>query len=350
MSQNTPYITLLQVLESFANSHLQVRRFKSDFLEQLGNFGTATEEYPVLYVVPENANFFNELHTDLTSFTLRVYCLDVIQKDRANVNPILNNTSQILNDLHKWLKNAKIPGIDIASVSTLFPLNNYLLDYVAGWFMTVTFEVESYSYCEIPFSTPPVVPQNVMDIVYNPFQGPTGPTGPTGSPNSLFVQTGTSVPVTNTNVETTVLNGGLGTLSVPANGFNIGDSFQAKLAGFISTQNNHTLEIKIKSGSTVLATTGVLTLPNITSKSWELEANFTVRTIGAPGIAEIVTTGFYLYNKNANNALEGGDFTTINNTTFDTTVSNTLDITATWGQTDPIDSISTETFLLSKTY
>ena len=39
----------------------------------------------------------------------------------------------------------------------------------------------------------------------------------------LFAQTSTSTPVTNTTTETSLLDGGVGSLTVPANGFNVGD-------------------------------------------------------------------------------------------------------------------------------
>jgi hypothetical protein len=346
---NTTYLKVLQILESFASAHLQVLRFKSDFLEQLQNFSNEDETFPIMWVTPQNGVLSDNDFTHMNRFTLTVYALDLIQEDRANINPVLNNTSLILNDLQLWLKQ-DIPGIEVITVSTITPINNYLMDRVAGWQMTLTVEVETYSHCEIPFATPPIISHFINDIVYNPYRGPQGHQGPPGSPSGLFVQTSSSTPITNTTTESTLINGGIGTLTVPANGFNPGDSFTAKLAGFISTNNNHTIDIRIKSGATVLATTGSIGLPLITGKSWELEANFTIRQIGPAGVAEIVTTGFYLYNRDGNNALEGGDFGSINSTTFDTTVGNTLDVTAEWGQASTDDQISTETFTLIKTY
>ena len=177
---NTTWIRTLQLIESFASAHIQVRRFKADFLEQLGNFGTETEEYPILYAVPQAALFQNSLDTQLNRFTITFYSLDVIQKDRANINNVLNNTSLILNDLFKYFKESDIPGIETIENSGLTPVNNYLLDYVAGWRMNLTFEVETYSYCEIPFSFAPTFSIYDPDIIYAQWQGPAGPAGPTG--------------------------------------------------------------------------------------------------------------------------------------------------------------------------
>jgi hypothetical protein len=55
------------------------------------------------------------------------------------------------------------------------------------------------------------------------------------SPNyGLYAQTANSVPITNTIVETSLVNGGVGTLSVPANGFQVGDSYRAIFGGFMN--------------------------------------------------------------------------------------------------------------------
>ena len=166
----------------------------------------------------------------------------------------------------------------------------------------------------------------------------------------LFAQTAASTPVVNTNVETTIINGGVGTLSVPANGFQVGDSFNANLSGILSANNNNTIRIRVKSGSIVLGDTGVITLPSITSKFFDLQIHFTIRTIGVAGVASIVASGQFTYSKDASNAFEGSDFVSINNTTFDTTTGNTLDITAQWGTASLTNSISTEVFVLNKTY
>jgi hypothetical protein len=50
------------------------------------------------------------------------------------------------------------------------------------------------------------------------------------------------------------------------------------------------------------------------------------------------------------NAFEGVDFLFINNTTFDTTITNTLDITGEWGTASTGNSIATEIFVLNKIY
>lgn len=166
----------------------------------------------------------------------------------------------------------------------------------------------------------------------------------------LYTQTASSTPVTNTTTETSLLDGGVGTLTVPANGFKVGDSFHAILTGYISSVNNHTLRIRIKTDGIVLADTGVITMAGATNRHWKLEIYFTVRTLGASGVASIATGGTFMYTKNASTNFEGTNFSTETTTGFDTNISNTLSITAQWGTANAGDSIYSEIFTLNKTY
>jgi hypothetical protein len=79
-----------------------------------------------------------------------------------------------------------------------------------------------------------------------------------------------------------------------------------------------------------------------------LDIDFTIRTIGGAGVASIVSNGFFTFNT-ASDVL-GGGFVTINNTTFDTTISNTLDITAQWSSANVSNVIYSVNFVLTKTF
>lgn len=157
---------MLNAFESFSNAHLQIKRFASDFPEQVPNFGTEKENYPILFVSPNNT-IFDE---NANQFTVDVYCFDIIEKDRININTILSDTNTILNDVYRWFKDGEIFGIDvITDTPTCTPLNNGLLDYTAGWQMSITFVVDTYGICEIPFNESPVVITEVCDIVYSQY-------------------------------------------------------------------------------------------------------------------------------------------------------------------------------------
>ena len=151
----TSYYTLLNKLETFFNAHIQVKKFGGEFREQMPNFSTIDERYPLVYVVPTSET--SGMNTNV--FTLDIYCVDIIQKDRANINTILSDTQLILNDLYLYYTDGNDLSIDILVDPTMTPLNNFDLDYVAGWVGTFTFEVNQYSVCEIPLEpiTPVVV-------------------------------------------------------------------------------------------------------------------------------------------------------------------------------------------------
>lgn len=165
----------------------------------------------------------------------------------------------------------------------------------------------------------------------------------------LFSQTGNSPTVTGV-TEATLIDGGVGSLSVPANGFKVGDAFRAEFGGLMSAKNGDTLTIRVKAGSVELATSGPLTMPGITDQVWLLSINFTIRAIGAAGVASVVTLGNLHVLKASSGTQEGFGFNTVNSTTFDTTSGNTLDVTAQWNTGSTINKIYSDIFVLNKIY
>lgn len=165
----------------------------------------------------------------------------------------------------------------------------------------------------------------------------------------LYAQTAPATVVTGTTPQT-LINGGVGSMTVPANGFQVGDSFVGYFAGKISSVNNAVLEIHVLSGANPLADTGLMTMFATTNKDWEMFVNFTVRAIGPAGVASIATSGRFSYNKNSGTQPESTGFFNLNNTTFDTTVSNTLNVTGQWDTGNPINQIQTEMFNLYRIY
>lgn len=179
----------------------------------------------------------------------------------------------------------------------------------------------------------------------------TSPVNPFPFVYGLFSQTGNSATVSGTTVETSIIDGGVGTLTVPANGFSIGDSFNVTMGGLMTVKpGGDTLTLRIKTGSVVLSDTGPLSLSQVTNDVWQIMISFTVRTIGGPGTASIVTLGNLHVIKTASGTPYSYAFNTLNNTTFDTTSSNTLDITIQWGSNNTTNSIYSDVFLLNKVY
>jgi hypothetical protein len=163
----------------------------------------------------------------------------------------------------------------------------------------------------------------------------------------LYSQTAQSVPVTTSG---SLIDGGVGTLTIPANGFQIGDSFNAYFSGQITSGNNQQISITIMAGAITLAASGTITLPSTTDKNWELYITFTIRAIGAPGTASIATSGTFFFNKDASNSPESVGFFSENNTTFNTTISSTLEVNVQWLTVNPLNTIHTDLFNLYRIY
>lgn len=174
--------------------------------------------------------------------------------------------------------------------------------------------------------------------------------GAAGVMGGLYCQTSSSNPIVNTTAETSLIDGGLGYLSVPENTFKVGDAYRFDMFGHISSSNGINLQIRIKANNVVLGDTGLIRLPQTTQKHWNLEVNFTIRAIGSQGQASIQSSGLFTYTKDASNAFEGSQFVTLENTQFDTTILNVLDITAQWDTASASNSINSDTFNLYKIY
>lgn len=144
----TSYKGLLNKIEAFCNAHLQIKKYGGEFKEQMPNFSTENEKYPIVYVVPTSD--LSDLNTN--QFTLDVYCVDIIQKDRANINTIVSDCNLIVNDLYLYFLDGNDLSIDVVGSSSGSPINNFDLDYSAGWVKSITFEVQAYSVCAIPMN------------------------------------------------------------------------------------------------------------------------------------------------------------------------------------------------------
>ena len=175
------------------------------------------------------------------------------------------------------------------------------------------------------------------------------PTQPFSS--GLFSQTGASTPIVNTTTEGSLVDGGVGTLSVPANGFKVGDTFWAYMGGQLYANNGDTLTIRIKTATgLILGDTGPITMRNATAKPFILDIKFSIWTIGGAGTASLLTGGLFEYSEDASEKFNAYQAGSLNNTTFDTTISNTLDITAQWGTASPTNLIVTSIFFLNQVY
>ena len=118
----------------------------------------------------------------------------------------------------------------------------------------------------------------------------------------------------------------------------------------MSAKNNDTLRIRVKAGSIVLADSGPQTMTTSTDDVWQFSVNFTIRQTGSTNVASIVSLGVFHTTKQSNGQQTGFAFNTVNSTTFDTTISNTLNVTAQWSSNSPLNSIYSDIFVLNKIF
>lgn len=182
------------------------------------------------------------------------------------------------------------------------------------------------------------------------FQGSGSGGGYTPTTYGVYAQTEISQIVTNTDLSSSIIGNGVGTLIVPANFFLVGDSFALNMGGEVSCQNNTDITIKILSNTIILASTNVIRLGSTTNRSWRLDADFTIRQIGGNGIASIVTNGQFTYSRNNTFGFEGVNFNSVNSTTFNTLIANQLDIQVQWAVASVNSSIHSDLMVLEKIY
>ncbi len=156
-------------------------------------------------------------------------------------------------------------------------------------------------------------------------------------------------PTINTVGEQSIVGSGVGSLSIPGNFFSVGDSFHGKIGGLINATGGggrSEIILNIKTGATVLASTGVFDLDSATNQGWECELDFTITAIGATGT--ICTNGNFIYTKDNNRSVFGYIFQDVQ--PIDTTVLNTLDVTVEWNVLNGGDDIYSANFVLYKVF
>jgi hypothetical protein len=157
----------------------------------------------------------------------------------------------------------------------------------------------------------------------------------------------------NTAAETSIVGTGVGTMTLPANFFAAGKSIRVTVYGAYSTKSSSpgTLVIKIKLGSTIiLALPATTPTANLTKVPFVIDAIITCRTTGATGTV-IGQGDLFLATATAQTGVsytlpnQGSDALTAI-TSFDTTASKLVDVTATWGTADAGNTISSTNVVL----
>ena len=148
----------------------------------------------------------------------------------------------------------------------------------------------------------------------------------------------------NTTAETSLVGSGEGTITLPANFLVAGKTIRIRAEGHIANLLTPTLRLRINLGSTLITDTGAQTLSAITgTMRFIFESLITCRTTGAGGT--VFSQGEFRYFTSAV-AMVGNDAVATAATTLDTTASNAIDFTATWGTASSSNTITCTNFII----
>jgi hypothetical protein len=166
----------------------------------------------------------------------------------------------------------------------------------------------------------------------------------------LYASTSAGTLINNTTLTSLIPLTSVGSLSIPPNGFSVGDCFHLVITGDCVFTNNDTVQITLKQNGNILAQTPVFALEDANSGNnvFEIEADFNIRSIGATG--SIHTSFEFTYNKDS---IDSKDFrgTRSNDTqTINTTIVSSLDVEFQFITKNASSSIQTQLFRLQKVF
>jgi hypothetical protein len=137
------YKDVIDKIEEFSDNHYIIKRFYSDYEDQMSVYSTQGEDFPVLYMTPLDST----VKYTQNVIKVRFYCFDRIIRDRSNWNYIMSDTHRCLVDLYKFLQSKDVELIDTEDEGDLIPINDATMDYVAGWYMDIEISFDTYSDC-----------------------------------------------------------------------------------------------------------------------------------------------------------------------------------------------------------
>lgn len=159
-NKNYTYNGIINVIESFANAHLDIKRFIAEDEDQMSVLTSQQTAFPLMFIAPTS----NVYDYQINQVSMRTYVYDRLLKDRSNITDIRSKTNQILNDFDVWLRKETELPFEISTISNAFTFSSELMTDVTGWYMDITIDIPSYETCKIPFSTAPVISGFTCDI------------------------------------------------------------------------------------------------------------------------------------------------------------------------------------------
>lgn len=176
----------------------------------------------------------------------------------------------------------------------------------------------------------------------NAFGGFFFPTSVTSSISPVFVSTADAV-VTNTTAPTSLIGTGVGNLTLPANYFESGSRVRLRLSGTLVNTGTPNLGIAIKLGATSIVDTGAISMTNVSGTTqWNLEGDVICRSDGATGAFKAHARLTY-FDGTTQRTIRDANTGTV---AINTTVTQALDIQATWGTATGADAMTCDMVMI----
>lgn len=159
---------------------------------------------------------------------------------------------------------------------------------------------------------------------------------------TLYTATATATVVSTITETTLTPSYAVGSLTLPANVLIPGKAIHVNARGYFSTKASSpgTLTLKWKAGSVVLASTGAISVTaGLSNVYWEFDADAVTYSVGATGTLQSQGRAIL------NSAITG--IANMGTSTVDTTVAETVSLTATWSVSDGTNSITLTNLTLS---
>ena len=214
------------------------------------------------------------------------------------------------------------------------PANNFeLWNYQGG---SVSFYTGSAASASVKkFEIPTAAGAQCIQYVGGNASNTTGAT--TYISSGLFSATGTAT-VANTTTEGTLLGTVNGTKTLPINFFTAGKKVTIRVTGTVANTGTPTLNIKLKFGSTTIAETTAASTVTITgTRRFVAEFEVTCRSTGASGTLQAGGEFRYFDGSTGEKAMEAAENLI---SSFNTTTTHVVGVTATWGTADVANTIS----------
>lgn len=137
------------ITDNFATPHQQIQRFEEGFYDELAPYASGNEDWSIMWLVPVGVT---HLENSVDSYSIRVYFLDLLEKDESNERDVISDQQSIARDFTNWLRENEDNGFNLLNLPVCTPIKSVIKDFTAGWYVDMEIEVKTEgSDCTIPF-------------------------------------------------------------------------------------------------------------------------------------------------------------------------------------------------------